>query len=193
MAFEHGSGRGRTRQVSHPRRVVIGSGHHPSPVGAKRYTHDRLGMAFEHGAGGGRIRQVPHSRRVVIGPGHHMPRVRAERHARDPIAMAFESGGSGGSAETSHTRAPSLDPVATRSPSGLNATLVTLPRWPSSRVAAGVAPDKAHTRAVLSKDPVTTRLPSGLNATLVTEPRWPFSTVAVPAHWINDPRWPSLG
>src|SRR5258707_731525 len=65
--------------------------------------------------------------------------------------------------DRSHTRAVwSSDPVTTRCPSGLNATLVTESPWPSSTV--GAAPDRSHTRADLSVDPVTTPPPSQLHA-----------------------------
>src|SRR4051812_21806507 len=67
----------------------------------------------------------------------------------------------------SQTRAVvSLLPVRTRLPSGLNATLVTLPVCPL-RAAFSCPVSASQTRAIVSQLPVSTRLPSGLNATLV--------------------------
>src|ERR1700684_3506014 len=73
------------------------------------------------------------------------------------------------SAKTSHSRTvPSLDPVTTRRPSGLNATLITRSGWPMEAIdPAGLV---SHSRTVLSQDAVTMRLPSGLNAALLTTP-----------------------
>src|SRR6516162_2747199 len=73
------------------------------------------------------------------------------------------------SAKTSHRRTvPSLDPVTTRWPSGLNAALITLSGWPMAAIEPWAL--VSHNRAVLSQDAVTMRLPSELNATLLTTP-----------------------
>src|SRR5580704_7620569 len=73
------------------------------------------------------------------------------------------------SAKTSHRRTvPSLDPVTTRWPSGLNAALITRSGWPKRAIEPWVL--ASHSRTVLSQDAVTIRLPSELNAAPLTTP-----------------------
>ena len=65
---------------------------------------------------------------------------------------------------------PSPLPVATRAPSGLNATAYTSPLWLTLASSDPVTASKI--RAVPSPLPVATRAPSGLNATAYTSPLW---------------------
>ena len=59
-----------------------------------------------------------------------------------------------------------------RAPSGLTATLNTVPMWPL-RMASSARVNASQTRAVPSEEPVTHRAPSGLKATLKTPCKWP--------------------
>ncbi len=87
-----------------------------------------------------------------------------------------------GSTLASNTRAErSPLPVATRVPSGLNATARTMPSW--SRRASSAPVAASNTRAERSPLPVATRVPSGLNATARTMPPW--SRRARVAGWIR--------
>jgi len=66
-------------------------------------------------------------------------------------------------------------PEAIWVPSGLNATLYTVPVCPRSGSPTGRPLAASHTRTVLSPLPETMRAPSGLNATDNTVPVWPVS------------------
>ena len=75
-----------------------------------------------------------------------------------------------------HSRTvPSTPAVASRCPSGLNATPVTGPVWPVSGSPRGWPVSGFHSRTVPSSLAVASRCPSGLNATPVTGPVWPVS------------------
>ena len=79
----------------------------------------------------------------------------------------------------SHTRTVlSALPEAIRCPSGLNATLNTVPVWPVSGAPMGWPVSASHSRTVLSAPPEASRCPSGLNATLNTVSVWPVSGCA---------------
>ena len=62
---------------------------------------------------------------------------------------------------------------ARRCPSGLNATLSTLPVCPVSGAPMGWPVSASHNRTVLSSLAEARRCPSGLNATLHTASVWP--------------------
>jgi hypothetical protein len=63
---------------------------------------------------------------------------------------------------------PSLLLVASRVPSGLNATARTQRSWSRRQISAPLA--ASNTRALPSPLPVATRVPSGLNSTAYTGP-----------------------
>src|SRR5712692_2660822 len=63
-------------------------------------------------------------------------------------------------------------PLTRVCPSGLMATLQTMPVWPV-RVRTSLPVDKSHTLIVLSELPLTRVCPSGLMATLQTASAWP--------------------
>ena len=95
--------------------------------------------------------------------------------------------GAGGGVE--YPRRPSPLPVATRVPSGLNATAFTAPSWSSRASSAPVA--ASNTRAEPSPLPVATRVPSGLNATAFTEPSWSSRASSAPVAASNTRADPS--
>jgi hypothetical protein len=100
----------------------------------------------------------PTPERAVIGPGHHPLAVWAKRQALDTAEMPSSMA----SARSSPTGAVlSSEPVTTRLPFRLNATLPTLSDGRRARWAAGVAPDKSHTRAATSLGVRGRRNPSG--------------------------------
>ena len=63
---------------------------------------------------------------------------------------------------------PSLLPIASVSPSGLNATLVTASVWPRAAVGAESGLLMSHTNAVVSLMPTASERPSGSKASAVT-------------------------
>jgi hypothetical protein len=69
-----------------------------------------------------------------------------------------------GEASAGHSRTvPSSPAVASRCPSGLNATLYTEAVWPVSGGPICWPVSASHSRTVLSALPETMRVPSGLN------------------------------
>src|SRR5215510_10075161 len=64
-------------------------------------------------------------------------------------------------------------PLASRRPSGANATDETEPPWPL-RVATARCVCTSHSRTVPSSLPLASRRPSGANATDETEAPWPW-------------------
>ena len=78
---------------------------------------------------------------------------------------------------------PSSPAVASRCPSGLNATLVTLSVWPVRGSPTGWPVSAFHSRTVVSSPAEASRCPSGLNATLSTARVWPVMILRVLARW----------
>ena len=91
-----------------------------------------------------------------------------------------QAGDLGAGRRVEHPRAAivPLLPVATRVPSGLNATADTPPSWSRREISAPVA--ASNTRALPSPLPVATRVPSGLNATAYTPPSWSRREISAP-------------
>ena len=97
-----------------------------------------------------------------------------------------------------HPRAAAADrsplPVATRVPSGLNATADTGLSWSRRDISAPVA--ASNTRALPRLDrsplPVATRVPSGLNATADTGLSWSRRHISAPVAASNTRALPRL-
>ena len=115
----------------------------------------------------------------IAAAGGYPGAVRAERH-RVHLAVVVQAGDSAPVA-ASNTRAPrslllngSPLPVATRVPSGLNATAFTGSSWSRRESSVPVAASNTWALPPLTGSPlpVATRVPSGLNATAFTAPSW---------------------
>ena len=122
-----------------------------------------------------------HSRTVAVvaGAGQPVP-VGAERHTAHRAGVAGRAGSPRGwpvSASHSRTVLSSLA-LASRCPSGLNATPLTAPVWPVSGSPRGWPVSASHSRTVPSALALARRCPSGLNATPFTPPVWPVSGCA---------------
>jgi hypothetical protein len=147
-------------------RVVIGAGGEELPVGAERHGIDPVGVAFE-GAHFSSCGHLPELDRLVIGAGGEELPVGAERHGPDQVGVALRVRTSCPVATSHSLIVPSPEPEARSRPSGLNATDLTQPVWPS-RVRTSLPVATSHSLIVLSSEPEARSFPSGLNATELT-------------------------
>ena len=137
------------------------------PVGAERHTRHRAGVAGERGAEGLAGVGVPQPHRAVAAGGGQPVPVGAERHTGHRAGVAGERVRRRVGRCRRSTAAPCRRRwrVASRCPSGLNATLFTAPVWPVSGAPTGWPVSAFHSRTVPSPLALASRCPSGLNAT----------------------------
>lgn len=157
-----------------PYRTVVAARGQVPPVRGEGDAPHQAGAATEDTWPAATVDALDSHGAVLAGAGHALP-VRAERHGPDLGVVAVQLDRAPLPSVFQIRTVPSLPPLATRRPSGLNATDLT--GWSCPRRTAVALPSMAsQIRTVWSRPPLATRRPSALTATEMTVRSWPRST-----------------
>ena len=115
---------------------------------------------------------LPDHNRSVGGRGDGPLAVGRHRHGVDGPRMAFEGAQLCPLARSQTFSVSSPEPETARVPSGVTATALTEPAWPS-RVRSSARSPGPRPSASRHCEAETARLPSGVTATALTQPAWP--------------------